>query len=126
MRELTSEGVDFVRQRHLATLSTFAKGGGIHVVPVGFTLHDGVVRIITSGGSQKVRNLARNGEATVCQVDGARWIAFQGVATVQDDPAQVALAVELYAQRYRQPRENPARVAILLEPRRVLGSAGLF
>ena len=64
--------------------------------------------------------------ATVSAVDGARWIAFQGVASVHDDPAEVARAVALYAERYRQPRENPLRVAIHLVPTRLMGSTGLL
>ena len=122
---LTEACLDFVRERHLATLSTLAPWGGIHSVPVGFTLHEGVVRIISSGGSQKVRNVRRDGTATVTQFDGARWITFQGRGTVHDDPAEVALAVELYAGRYRQPRVNPLRVAIRIVPSRVMGSRGL-
>jgi PPOX class probable F420-dependent enzyme len=125
VRELTDAGTQFVRERHLATLSTMAAWGGIHAVPVGFTLHDGVVRIITSRESQKVRNVVRDATATVSQVDGAKWVAFQGTASIHDDPAEVALAVALYAVRYRQPRENPTRVAIHVIPRRVMGSAGL-
>ncbi len=126
MRQLTAAGFEFVRDRHLATLATLAPWGGIHAVPVGFTLHDGIIRIISSGGSQKVRNVRRSATATVSQLDGARWITFQGEASVQDDPAEVALAVELYAARYRQPRVNPLRVAIHIEPFRVMASSGLL
>lgn len=125
MRDLTDAGTQFVRERHLAILSTLAAWGGIHAVPVGFTLHDGILRIITSRDSQKVRNVRRDGTATVSQVDGAKWVAFQGMASVHDDPAEVALAVALYAARYRQPRENPKRVAIHVIPHRLMGSTGL-
>ncbi|QIG39790.1 PPOX class F420-dependent oxidoreductase [Microbacterium sp. 4R-513] len=126
MRTLTAAGQDFMRERHLATLSTLAPWGGIHSVPVGVTLHEGVLRIISSRGSQKVRNLRRDGTATVSQFDGARWVTFQGAGTVHDDPDEVALAVALYAGRYRQPRENPLRVAIQIVPTRLMGSAGLI
>jgi hypothetical protein len=37
----------------------------------------------------------------------------------------VARAVECYAQRYRQPRPNPARVALRIEVERFLVSASL-
>ncbi|MGN6221950.1 MAG: pyridoxamine 5'-phosphate oxidase family protein [Microbacterium sp.] len=126
MRELTAAGVEFVRERHLGTLSTMSKRGAIHAVPVGFTFHDGIVRIITSRTSQKVHNVLREGTATVSAVDGARWIAFQGVASIHDDPVEIARAVALYAERYRQPRENPLRVAIHLVPTRLMGSTGLL
>ena len=42
---------------------------------------------------------------------------------MKDDAASVADAVERYAQRYRQPRVNPARVVIEISVDRVLGNA---
>lgn len=126
MRELSEAGIEFVRERHIGTLSTLAPWGGIHAVAVGFTLHDGLLRIITSRDSQKVRNVRRDGTATISQVDGARWLSFQGTATVHDDPDEVALAVALYAERYRQPRVNPLRVTIVHTPTRLMGSSGLL
>jgi PPOX class probable F420-dependent enzyme len=123
---LTPEGTAFVTERHLATLSTFGRDGSIHVVPVGFTYRDGVVRVITSSTSQKVANLARNPRATVSQVEGGRWITLAGIARVLDDPDSVALAVELYSGRYRVPGVNPLRVAIELQVDHVLGSAGFI
>ena len=123
MRELTDAGVEFLRERHLATLSTLAPWGGIHSVPVGFTFHGGILRVITSGDSQKVRNIRRDGTATISQLAGPDWVTFQGVASVHDDSDAVAEAVALYAARYRPPRENPRRVAIHLTPHRLMGSA---
>jgi PPOX class probable F420-dependent enzyme len=122
---LTPDGIEFVNERHLATLSTFGPDGRIHVVPVGFTYSDGLVRIITSGPSQKVANLRRQPQATVSQVDGGRWITLVGTARILDDPDSVQHAVELYAGRYRQPRVNPLRVAIVIDLESVMGSAGL-
>lgn len=126
MTSLSPAGIDFVTERHLATLSTLGPDGRLHVVPVGFTWHDGLVRIITSGPSQKVANLRRDARATVSQVDGGRWITIAGSARILDDADSVAEAVELYAARYRQPRENPLRVAIVIEPETAMGSAGLL
>src|SRR4051812_44186773 len=123
---LTPDGLEFVTARHLATLSTFGPDGRIHVVPVGFTYRDGLVRIITSGPSQKVVNLRRQPQATVSQVDGGRWITLAGTARILDDSESVAEAVELYAARYRQPRVNPLRVAIVIELETAMGSAGML
>ena len=123
--QLTDAGLQFVADRHLAMLSTMATDGAIHSIAVGFTLHDGVVRIITSDGTQKVRNIERDGRATVGQVDGARWISFVGNAVIEREPADVALAENLYAQRYRQPQPNPKRVVIRIDVDRVLASRGL-
>jgi PPOX class probable F420-dependent enzyme len=132
-----------VTVRHLATLTTLLGDGFPHVVPVGFTFEPaaagnsavddatddgsrhsvGTVRIITNGPSQKVLNVRRDGRASVCQVDGARWITLAGTARILDDPDSVADAVARYAGRYRQPRENPQRVVIAIDVDRVMTSS---
>ncbi|HEX5858712.1 MAG TPA: PPOX class F420-dependent oxidoreductase [Microbacterium sp.] len=123
---LTDDGERFVADRHLATLSTIGPSGAIHVVAVGFTCVDGVVRIITSDGSQKVRNIERDPRATVAQVSGPQWLSIAGTGVIEREPDAVAHAVALYAARYRPPRVNPRRVVIRISPGRILGSAGLF
>ena len=119
---LTDDALAFLREYHLATLSTVGRQGRVHAVPVGFTYEDGVVRIIGSRGTQKFVNAARSGRAAVCSVDGGRWISFEGPAHVTDDPAAVTHAVELYAARYRQPRVNPERVVLEMQVELILGS----
>lgn len=122
---LSADALEFLAEYHLATLSTLDRAGRIHSVPVGITYHDGVVRVIGSRGSQKFRNAERSGRASVNTVDGRRWLSFEGPARVRTDAESVALAVELYAARYRQPRPNPERVVLELDVERVLGSAGM-
>lgn len=126
MPALTGDGLRFVSDYHLATLSTIGPSGGIHVVAVGFTFADGLVRIITSDGSQKVRNVERDSRATVAQLSGPQWLSIAGRASIDRDPAAVAYAVSLYARRYRQPRPNPRRVVLQITPDKVLGSSGLW
>lgn len=121
---ITEAARDFLSEYHLATLSTLGRGGRIHSVPVGITYRDGIVRVIGSRGSQKFRNVERTGRASVNTVDGGRWISFEGPARIVDDADAVALAVELYAARYRQPQPNPERVVLEIEVERVLGSPG--
>ncbi|MEX0152153.1 PPOX class F420-dependent oxidoreductase [Microbacterium sp. LMI1-1-1.1] len=119
---LTDDALAFLSEYHLATLSTLGRSGRVHAVPVGFTYEDGIVRVIGSRGTQKFLNAERSGRASICSVDGGRWISFEGTATVTDDPDAVAHAVELYAGRYRQPRVNPERVVLEMRVERVLGS----
>ena len=122
---LTPEGIAFVTERHLATLSTLTRSGAPHVVPVGFTFDEqaGLVRIITNGPSQKVLNVRRDGRAAVSQVEGPQWLTLGGRARILDDPASVQEAVDRYAARYRQPRENPERVVIVIDELKAMGSA---
>lgn len=125
---LPASVLEFLAERHLATLTTLRADGTPHVVPVGFTYDQAtrLARVITSGDSVKARNCARPGAiAAICQVDGARWLTLSGPVRVDRDPAVIADAVERYAQRYRQPRVNPTRVAVIVDVNRMLGSSRL-
>jgi F420H(2)-dependent biliverdin reductase len=123
---LSDEVLAFLRERHLATLTTMRPDGTPHVVPVGFTwdAEAGLARVITNGTSRKARNVAEGSpRAVVAQLDGRRWLSMEGVPTVSDDADRVAEAVRRYAERYRQPRENAERVVVEIAVDRVLGSA---
>jgi F420H(2)-dependent biliverdin reductase len=118
--------LEFLTERHLATLTTLRPDGSPHVVPVGVTYDAATrtARVITSGTSAKARHVrAGHQRVAICQVDGRRWLTLEGRAVVRDDPAAVADAVARYAQRYRQPRENPTRVVLEISVDRVLGNA---
>ncbi len=123
---LGSELLAFLAERHLATLTTLRADGTPHVVPVGVTYDPDarLARVITSRTSAKARHV-REGQArvAVCQVEGRRWVTLEGAATVRDDAESVAEAVRRYAERYRQPRENPARVVLEIAVDRILGNA---
>lgn len=123
---LTPEGHRFLTDYHLATLSTLAADGTIHAVPVGFTLVDGIARVITRRGSVKVRNIRERRHATISQVDGGRWFTLIGEGVVLEDPESIAEAVDLYSARYRPPQPNPERVAIRIDVRRMLASPGIL
>jgi len=119
----------FWTERHLCTLTTLRAAGSPHVVPVGTTFDPETMtaRVITRSGSVKAGNVGRGDGAArvaVCQVDGRRWSTLEGTARVTRDAGEVAEAVRRYARRYRQPRPNPERVAIVIAVTRVLGSGG--
>ncbi|MGW0178885.1 pyridoxamine 5'-phosphate oxidase family protein [Nocardia sp. NPDC003345] len=125
--DLSPAALEFLSERHLAMLTTLRADGTPHVVPVGFTWDPdaGLVRVITGGGSVKAHNARRGGYAAVGQVDGRRWLTLEGPASVRDDPAEVREAERRYALRYRVPRENPARVVVVIEVARVLCGVAL-
>lgn len=120
---LPDEVVAFLAEYHLGTLTTLRADGSPHVVAVGFTYaaEERLVRVITNAGSQKAVNAGRGGRAVVAQVDGPRWLSLEGNASLTDDPGRVAVAVAAYAARYRQPGENPRRVAVEIGVDRILG-----
>lgn len=115
----------FLRERHLATLTTMRRDGSPHLAPVGFSFDPvlRVVRIITFASSVKARNAAGGGRAAVCQVDGGRWLTLEGSVRVASDTLSVDAAVAGYAARYRQPGERADRVAIEIEVDRAMGRA---
>ncbi|MCA1710519.1 MAG: TIGR03618 family F420-dependent PPOX class oxidoreductase [Actinobacteria bacterium] len=120
---LPPEALAFLAERHLATLTTLRPDGTPHVVAVGFTWDADarIARVITNGASRKVAHVRAGTRAVVAQVDGPRWLSLEGLASVAEDPERVAEAVRRYAERYRQPAENPRRVVIEIAVDRVLG-----
>lgn len=122
---LPPEVATFLRERHLATLTTLRPDGSPHVVAVGFTWDEGagLARVITFAPSRKARNVMASpgARAAVCQVDGARWLTMEGAAHASTDPGRVAEAVRRYAERYRQPKVRSDRVVIEITVDRVLG-----
>jgi PPOX class probable F420-dependent enzyme len=125
---LSADGLAFVTERHLATVTTLRPDGSPHVTPAGFSWDDAAGRafVICSGTSRKARNVGSGGPVVLCQLDGRRWLTLEGTGRVSSDPADVADAVDRYARRYRQPRVNPARVAIIVDVARALGSPGVL
>ena len=125
MKDVSAEMLAFLKERHLATLTTLRADGSPHVVPVGFSYdaEAGLVRVITFAPSMKARNAARGGRAAISQVDGGRWATLEGVCRLVDDAPSVALAVAGYAARYRQPGERVDRVAIEIVVDKVMGRA---
>ena len=125
---LTDEMNEFLRDRHLASLTILRPDGTPHVTPVGFTWDPdtATARIITWAGAKKVRMLeaAGGGRAALCQVDGGRWVTLEGHATVTANPEQCAEAVVRYGERYSPAKDRGAdRRAIIIEVDSVLGRA---
>ncbi|MCK2239444.1 MULTISPECIES: pyridoxamine 5'-phosphate oxidase family protein [unclassified Crossiella] len=129
--DLLGRGVGFAEfwtERRLASLSSVRPDGRPHVVPVGVTVDfaSGIARVITFRHSVKARLVAGAGVAglavAVCQFEGAHWSTLEGRAVVREDAESVADAVARYARRYRQPKENPARVVLEIAVSRVLGN----
>ncbi|MGI4894201.1 MAG: pyridoxamine 5'-phosphate oxidase family protein [Janthinobacterium lividum] len=123
-RSLPAAALEFLAERHLATMTTLRADGSPHVVAVGFTFDatSATVRVITSGTSRKVAHVRRGSRVVLAQVDGRRWLALEGTGEVHADPEEVTEAERRYAQRYRTPRANRQRVVVMFRVDRVLGS----
>ena len=123
--DLTVSQLEFIRENHLATLTTLRADGSPHVVPVGFTFDadNNIVRVITFAKSMKARHAAQGGRAVVSQVDRGRWITFEGTVRLRTEADIVAKAVEAYAGRYRQPKVREDRVVVEITVDKVMGRA---
>lgn len=123
---LSDEVLSFLTERHLAILSLTTPDHPLHVSPVGFTW-DGetnTARVITFVASKKVRLIEAHQSviAAVAQVDGGRWLALHGTATVSADPEVNADAERRYAERYRPPGDRGVdRRTIEITVDRILG-----
>jgi len=122
---VTEEMLAFLREYHLASLTTLRSDGSPHVVPVGFTFDadNNIVRVITFAKSMKARHAALGGRAVVSQVDRGRWITFEGTVRLRTEADVVAKAVEAYAGRYRQPKVREDRVVVEIAIDKVMGRA---
>jgi PPOX class probable F420-dependent enzyme len=125
--DLPDEVLAFLREYHLATLTTLREDLSPHVVAVGFSyeVDARVARVITWAGSQKAKNAERmqaaGRRAAVAQVDGGRWLSLEGPVRLVTDPEGVRAGVDGYAARYRQPKERDDRVVIEIDVERILG-----
>lgn len=119
--------IEFLTERHLATLTIVRPDGTPQVTPVGVTWDGerGLARVITWADSIKAKLVAAQPgtPVAICQVDGGRWLTLSGPATVTGEPEPVAEAVERYRQRYRPPKQRDDRVVIEVAVTRVVGRA---
>lgn len=128
MTPLSAEMLEFVSERHLASLTLVRPDGRPHVAPVGFSWDSdtGLARVITWNGAVKAKLLERVGplQAALCQVDGGRWVTLEGLATITADPQSCNDAVRRYAQRYSAPTDRGTdRRVIELSVSKVMGRA---
>lgn len=124
LADVGDEFREFWTERHLCTLTTLRRDGTPHVTPVGAVINwaDRTALVLTSATSTKARNAAATGAVALCSVDGRRWSTVEGRARIRTEPEFVADAERRYAERYRVPRVNPARVILEISLTRVLGN----
>lgn len=125
--QLDDNVLRFLRERHLATLTTLREDGSPHVVAVGFSYDEDakVARVITWATSQKAVNAGRmqaaGQRAAVCQVDGGRWLALEGEVRLVTDVDGVRPGIEGYAERYQEPKDRDDRAVVEIDVDRILG-----
>lgn len=119
--------ITFLRERHLATLTTVRADGSPHVVAVGFSYDADarIARVITWASSQKAVNAGRmqaaGQRAAVCQVDGGRWLTLEGRVRLVTGAHDVQPGIDGYSERYRTPKDRDDRAVLEIDVDRILG-----
>lgn len=123
--DLGDDVLQFLTDRHLASLTVLRANGTPHVAPVGFTYDPAarLARIITWEGAHKVRHVEASGRGAVCQIDGGRWLTLEGSIRVVREPEAVAIAVAAYGERYSPAKDRDDRVALEISVERMMGRA---
>ena len=128
-KQIVPELIDFINERHLSILTLVRPDGRPHSTPIGFMWDDESkeVKIITWAGSLKTRLLEKGDlVGSVAQVDGGRWVTFEGVCSVSSDPDVCEEAVARYAKRYSPPKDRGAdRRVITMAVSQILASNSL-
>lgn len=88
------EQSELLDSERVAIVTTHGPRGFPHVMPMWFTVRDGVIWIWTYAKSQKVKNLERNPKATVLVETGFEYLELRGVmieseAVIHRDPEVV-------------------------------------
>lgn len=125
---LPTSVIEFLTERHLASLTLLRPDGSPHVTAVGITWDDEerMIRVITWQQSAKARTLEATdgGRAAVCQIDGGRWLTLEGDAVLTADPDRCAEGLRRYAERYRPPHDRGTdRRIIEIRVDKVMGRA---
>jgi len=113
--------VSYIRHGLLATITQL---GAVHTVlvnPFWEESHDAIA-VFSRRKSQKVANLLARTAATLTLVEGSKYFAMIGEATVADDPAVVAGCLTSFAAKYKRiPVQAADRVVIFVTVERTLG-----
>ncbi len=94
------ELLDFIRDRHQWVLTTVRGDGRPQISPVSGGVNDaGQLVIATYPMRDKVHNLRRNPDATLCVLSdqfGGSWVQIDGQATIVDLPEAMEPLIDYY------------------------------
>ncbi|WP_298334409.1 pyridoxamine 5'-phosphate oxidase family protein [Ferrimicrobium sp.] len=123
-----TEVVQAIASTRHGLLATITPKGAVHTVLVNpFWLESReCIAVFSRRRSQKVVNLENRSTATITLIEGAKYFAMLGVATVVDDGDEVERCLPaFYAKYQRFPAEAADRVVIYLNVERTLGGLSL-
>ena len=100
-RMLSDWAKEFLREDHVAVISTLNNDGSSHLTTMWYLLaDDGTLVMSTPGRNQKVKNLRRDPRIALCVGDEARSVSLYGIVTISEDQALVRQDIEHLVERY--------------------------
>ena len=85
MAELTPDARAFLSEVRFAALATINKDGSPQQTTMWYELDGDTILMNTAAGRIKYRNLVRDPRASICVVDGYRWVTISGHIELNDD-----------------------------------------
>lgn len=112
---------EFLREDHVAVVSTLNQDGNPHVTTIWYLLQeDGTLIMSTPGRTHKVQNLRRDPRIALCVGDERRSVSLYGRVTISEDQNVIRQDLEQLAARYfkEEAARGPA-LAMFLQQGRV-------
>jgi PPOX class probable F420-dependent enzyme len=108
---------EFLRESHVAVISTLNKDGSSHLASIWYVLaDDGEVVLTTTSGSQKAKNLRRDPRIGLCIGAAGYSVSLYGQVAISEDPALVRQDIERIANHYiKEEATRPRVVANLIQ-----------
>ncbi len=106
MTELTPDVRAFLSEVRFASLATINKDGTPQQSAMWYDLDGDTILMNTAAGRVKQRNLARDSRASICVVDGYRFVTVTGTVELDDDQTVAQADIKRLAIRYDGPEEG--------------------
>src|SRR5437667_9817470 len=100
-RMLSDWAKEFLREDHVAVISTLNTDGSAHLTTMWYLLaDDGTPVMSTPRRNQKVKNLRRDPRISLCVGDVTRSVSLYGTVTISEEQALVGQDLEHLVARY--------------------------
>lgn len=106
MAELTPAARAFLSELRFAALATINKDGTPQQSTMWYDLDGETILMNTAAGRVKYRNLLRDPRASICVVDGYRWVTISGTVELNDDQTVAQADIKRLAIRYHGPEKG--------------------
>ena len=106
MAELTPAARAFLRELRFAALATINRDGTPQQSTMWYDLDGDTILMNTAAGRVKHRNLLRDPRASICVVDGYRWVTISGHIELDDEQTVAQADIKRLAIRYHGPEKG--------------------